>query len=49
MDRNLEGSLVEYNRGFAGARVDMVEGLLALHADAVAVEAVVAHTSALRS
>ena len=49
MDRKLEGSSVDYDWGFAGPRVDMVAGRLALGADAVAVAVVVARASSLIS
>ena len=45
----LEGSSVEYYRVFSGSRVDMEAVLAALGADVVAVAAVVARASALRS
>ena len=49
MEIKLEGFSVEADRGFAGSRVDMVSGLLALGADAVAVAEVGAHASVLIS
>ena len=51
MEIKLEGFSVEADRGFAGFRVDMVAGLLAWGADAVAgvAAAVVAHCYDLRS
>ena len=49
MVRKLQGCPVEYDRRFAGARVYMVEGLLVLCVDAMAVSVVVASASELRS
>ena len=49
MEIKLEGFSVEADRGFAGSRVDTVEGLLALGADAVAVSVVVVHAYSIRS
>ena len=45
----LEGSSVESDRGFAGARVDVVALLIVLGVYAVALAVVVARTSDLRS
>ena len=48
MEIKLEGSSVEYYRGFVGSRVDMVSGLLVLGVDELSVAVVVARSSALR-